>query len=443
MAVVGLVAAVLTALGAAPALAGGKPEHKPTAHVKVVKKVVPPGTTGEDVTGAMPAAGWTFTGTSATAGVGGVPATETTGADGAVAFDLTFPKDARNVGLTVAETQQGGFELVTQGGFNATCVDDRHHVVPVVNDDSMPGRPAFLLHLAKDEKVKCVVYNRPVKAEVTVAKQWVIDGQTFAQGSQPAGFDAVLTLTGPGDAGATPQPSGVPRAGYLEGETATLDETVTIPASCTLDAGRVTLANGVAVDAALPFRTVLAKGSNTFTVTNRVTCPSPPTPPPTPPTPPTPPPAVTPPAPPSQGEVLGVRREGRPRLRIEKRASARSVMAGETVRFTLVVRNVGNVAARQLRVCDRLPRDVTVVDRGGGRLVAGGRVCWRIRRLAAHSSTRRALVVRVDSDARPGTIVNRATVRGAGQRRSAQRRVRVVRRPAALQPRVGGVQVTG
>ncbi|WP_148261209.1 DUF11 domain-containing protein [Conexibacter woesei] len=436
------------ALSAPLAFAGEKPDdkaprEKPTAHVTVVKKVVPLSTTGEDVTGAAPAAGWAFTGTSATPGVEGLPATLTTGDDGAVTFDVTFPSDMSSVDLTVAETQQAGYELVTQGGADAVCVDtEKGHAVPVVDDDSVPGRPAFRLDLAKKQKVTCVVYNRPVKAEVTVEKQWVINDQTYGNGSRPAGFDAVLTLTGPGDAGPTAQSWGIARGGYREGETVTIDETIAIAdPACTLDARRVTAANGVAVDAALPYSAALARGANTFTVTNRITCP---TPPPPPPPPPAPPPAAPPtpsarPAP--VGEVLGEVRQGRPRLGIEKRASRRSVVAGETVRFTIVVRNTGNAVARGLRVCDRLPRDVTVVDSNGGRMVAGGRVCWRIRRLGAGASTRRVLVVRVDRDASPGTIVNRATVRGEGQRRGARRRV-TVRQPGPGMG-VGGVLVTG
>jgi uncharacterized repeat protein (TIGR01451 family) len=446
-ALVGFAAAALTALGAPAALAGEKPDdkppvEKPTAHVTVVKKVVPPGAIGEDLTDAAPAAGWTFTGTSTTAGVGGLPATLATGGDGTVSFDVAFPEKTSHVDLTVAETQQPGYELVTQGGANAVCFDaDKHHVgVPVVDDDTMAGRPAFRLDLSKKQKVECVVFNRPVKAEVTGEKQWVINGQTYANGSQPAGFDAILTLTGPGDAAPSSQPWGIARGGYREGEAVTIDETVAIAdPACTLDARRVTAADGVPVDAALPFAVRLARGANTFTVTNRITCPPPPPSPPVqPPAPPAPAPSVRPPP---QGGVLGERREARPRLRIEKRASARSVLAGETVRFTIVVRNTGNAVARGLRVCDRLPGDTTVVERDGGRLVAGGLVCWRIRRLAAGESTRRTLVLRVDRDARPGTIVNRVTVRGEGERRGAKRRV-TVEQPGQP-PSVLGERVTG
>lgn len=438
----GIATTCIVALTSPAALAGeksGDHEEKATAKVTVVKKVAPAETTGEDVTGAQPAAGWTFTGTSRTSGVGGLPATHVTDAEGAVTFDLTFPVGSASIDLTVAETQQAGFELVTRGGANAVCKDDYGAPVAVVNDDSVPGRPGFRLQVDKRKKIKCVVFNRPAKAEVTVAKQWVINGQTFADGRQPAGFDAALTLTGPGAAGPTPQPFGVTRSGYLAGESVTLAETIALAdATCTVDAQRVTMANGASVDAALPFSALLVKGSNTFTVTNRITCP-PPRPPVTPPvTPPTTPP-VTPPAttPPPQQGVLGVRRQARPRLGIEKHARPTTVTAGDTVRFTIVVRNTGNAAALRFRICDRLPRDVTVVDRNGGTLVSGGRVCWRIRRLRAGASVRRVLVVRVDRDARPGTLVNRATV----GRRRAVARVRV--RQPGPPPSVGGEQVTG
>lgn len=344
-ALAGIATTVLVASTAPAALAGEKPgdhDEKATAKITVVKKVVPAETTGEDVTGAVPAAGWSFTGTSTTTGVGGLPATHTTGADGAATFDVTFPAAASTVELTVAETQQPGFELVTQGGANAVCSDrDEHAAVPVVDDDSVPGRPAFRLLLGKKQQVKCVVYNRPVPPTPPVT---------------------------PPEVPPTTPPEAPP-------------------------------------------------------VTPPVT------------TPPVTPPAAAPTPP--QGGVLGTQRQGRPRLRIEKRASDSTVTAGDVVRFTIVVRNSGNVAALRLRICDRLPRDVTIVDRNGGTLVSGGRVCWRVRRLAAGATVRRVLVVRVDRDARPGTLLNRATV----GRRRAETRVRV--RQPGQPPSVGGEQVTG
>ena len=52
-----------------------------------------------------------------------------------------------------------------------------------------------------------------------------------------------------------------------------LSETVQLSRlQCTLDSSRVTLANGAPVDAALPFNATLAAGTNSYTITNRVTC---------------------------------------------------------------------------------------------------------------------------------------------------------------------------
>jgi uncharacterized repeat protein (TIGR01451 family) len=357
--VAGLAVTTIAALGAPAALADANGarghDEKHAAKVVVVKKIVPAGTTGEDVTGAAPAAGWTFSATTATAGVGGLPATSTTGDDGSVAFELTFSDGASRADLTVTETQQPGYELVTQGGANAGCADREQRAVPVTDDDATPGRPGFRIVVGKKTKVICVVYNRP-----------------------------------------TPPTPPIPP-----------------------------------------------------------TPPTPPTPPSTPPaTPPTTPPATPPAAPPTappapsartapapQGGVRGVTRQGRPRLQVEKLASETTVVAGDTVRFTLVVSNVGRARARGIRVCDELPGDVTVVDRGGGRLVAGSRVCWRIGSLPAGATTRRAIVLRVDRGARGPRILNRVTVRGEGQRRSARRRVGVQR--SQRQPSVGGDHVTG
>ena len=466
----------------------------------VVKQEVPPQNRGEDVTGARAAgAGWAFAGSTTTAGVGGLPSTQTTTDDGtgSVVYDLTFPAGTATIPTTVAESQRVGWSLVTQGGQNAVCTNlDDDAPVPVVNGIG----PAFSVGVPNGAAVSCTVYNRgPLASELAVRKRWSIDGTGYDEGAQPAGFTAALTLTGPSGAGASAQPWGVSRGGYQAGETAAIDETTTLPSLCRLDSRRVTAVNGAATDAALPHTLTLAEGANSATVTNTVTCSA----------------RLTlrkqvendfggtaratawtlradgvtdvsgrtgsaavtdalvrpgsyrlsehgGPAGydastwscrAADGDRVAVRsgsvtlargedvtctivnRQVAPRLTLRKLADLSVVTAGRTLRYTLVVSDRSRVRAVGARLCDRLPGRVTLVSRGGGRLSAG-QVCWRLAGIRPRGTTRRSIVVRVDRDVRGGTIVNRATVT-IGRSRATRR---VIRARKAVRVRAGAVR---
>ena len=243
--------------------------------LSVVKQIVPPGNTGEDITGAAPAgAGWVFDGSTTTPGVGGLPATKTTTGDGTggVNFPLTFPGGVTNAPVSITETQQPGYTLVTQAGQNAVCTNlTTNQPVPVTNS----GTLGFVVAVPSTAAVSCYVYNRAPQPEasVEVNKTWVINGVSFDEGAQPTGFLANLTLSGPGGAAASPQEWGVPRPGYLVGDTPTIDETVELQRTlCSLDSSSVTEANGTPVNAPLPFTPALTQPTNTYTITNVVTC---------------------------------------------------------------------------------------------------------------------------------------------------------------------------
>ncbi|RDV45172.1 hypothetical protein DOE76_07825 [Leifsonia sp. ku-ls] len=126
----------------------------------VIKQIAPATTTGEDVTGAVPAgAGWTFGAAAVTPGASVDPGSATTQADGTggVAFDVGFPAGGTTADLAVAETQQAGYRLVTQAGRNAVCTDlATDSPVAVVND----GALGFRVAVGADQAVGCVVYNR-------------------------------------------------------------------------------------------------------------------------------------------------------------------------------------------------------------------------------------------------------------------------------------------
>ncbi|WP_436778341.1 vWA domain-containing protein [Yinghuangia sp. YIM S09857] len=243
--------------------------------ISVVKQIVPAGTTGEDTTGAVNAGpGWTFDASTATTGIGGMPATETTTDDGtgSVAFQPSFNAVDNGV-FTITETQHTDHELVTQNGRNAVCTDlGTGNPVDVTNTGSA-GRPGFSIGLDASQAVSCVVYNRTVQAaDVTVDKTWRINGKAYPQGTQPEGFDATLTLTGPGTAGATPQPWGTPRTGYRVGQQATAAETVRLAVGCTLDSSRVTAVDGTQTDFPLPHTAEVRAAHLRMGITNTVTC---------------------------------------------------------------------------------------------------------------------------------------------------------------------------
>jgi hypothetical protein len=233
----------------------------------VVKQVVPSTAPPGSTTGATPTGGWQFGASTATSGVVISPTSGTTAAgSGAVNFDLTFPGGTSTAAVTLSETQQPGFTLVQQGGLNATCRRlDTNAALTVTNS----GPTGFSVSASSAYPVSCIVYNRAPApgATIVVDKQWVINGQTFAEGAQPPDFAAALSI------GGTPQGWGVPRTGFQQGATTVLSESVQLSRlQCTLDSSRVTLANGAPVNAALPFNATLAAGTNSYTITNTVTC---------------------------------------------------------------------------------------------------------------------------------------------------------------------------
>jgi hypothetical protein len=251
--------------------------------VTVVKQVVPEGTTGEDVTGATPAGGWTFGAASSNPDVTLAASGTTSTGTGAVNFPLAFATGTESTDLAFVEQpsaeQQDKYSLVTQGGRNAVCVDlQGGQSVDVTNQ----GELGFsIAGVDGGSNISCTVYNREVEqsASVVVDKHWVVNGTDYANGDQPGGLSAGLVLEGPGVASPSPQPWGSERMGYAVGETPSIDETTTIDpvmVGCTLDSQRVSEANGQAVDVDISgdqlYRPSLAVGENTFTITNTVTC---------------------------------------------------------------------------------------------------------------------------------------------------------------------------
>lgn len=134
----------------------------------------------------------------------------------------------------------------------------------------------------------------------------------------------------------------------------------------------------------------------------------------------------------------------KPRLTLAKRADKQVAMPGQRVAYRIEIRNTrrGSVA-RNVKICDRLPRMTSLVKAPGGTLVEG-QVCWRFKSIAFTPASKpivRRIVLRVDRDARGGAkLVNR--VYGPGGV-SATAAVRVKPRPGSgVSPAHGG-GVTG
>ena len=100
------------------------------------------------------------------------------------------------------------------------------------------------------------------------------------------------------------------------------------------------------------------------------------------------------PAPPSGGGSSGAV-SGKPKLALKKTGKPATVRAGNSVRYTLTVSNIGKATARDVEVCDTLPKGVTVTSTGSGKL-SGAQVCWTVGNLAKGKHKQFTLTVKVD-----------------------------------------------
>ncbi|WP_413774935.1 hypothetical protein [Actinocorallia sp. A-T 12471] len=240
--------------------------------VSVTKLLVPSANVGDDVTGAIPAgAGWQFDGATTTAGATITPASATTADDGTGTVAFTVGGDAANTAVQITEVEHDGYTILQRDGVNAVCS-------PVGSTTPLPvtnaGETGFALTVPQGAAVNCSIYNKPVgTANVTVTKVWSIDGTTYAEGDQPAGFTASATLTGPGSTPVSSQPWGTPRNGYTIGEQVTVDETVTVPDPCRVTSQVITLIDDEDSEEQLPHTGPVLLEHATFQITNTVTCP--------------------------------------------------------------------------------------------------------------------------------------------------------------------------
>lgn len=236
--------------------------------VSVVKQVVPSSNTGEDITGAVPASNWGFTASTTTTGVTPTTQSGSTDSTGAVNFPLEFASGVTTGSINIAETQQAGYNIVTQGGKRAVCkVVGTGAPVTVTND---PGNPnGFSVNAPAADPVTCTVYNKPPlpQASITVDKTWIVNGTSYADGDQPLGISAQLRL------GGTDQAWGDARSGLSVGSSLQISEVPRFVGRdlCSLTDQRITQKNGSPADHALPYTATIG-ATNTYMVTNTVTC---------------------------------------------------------------------------------------------------------------------------------------------------------------------------
>ena len=250
-----------------------------TGSLSVVKQIVGPD--GDVDSATSGGADWTFDVESSTTGVTLEQSSGTTDATGAVNFPLTFAGGTTSGTIDVTEQARAGYTPFAVDGANAICTDlATGDSIDVTNGDD----GAFSVDVASTEAVSCIVYNQTAApATVTVDKEWVIDGaDPVPQGGQPPGFTSRLTLTGPGDAGATEQPWRVTRGAYTAGEDVTIDEQITLESPavdadlCEIGTPQIVEINGAQVTPVdVPtggYTATLVEDANTFTIRNTVDC---------------------------------------------------------------------------------------------------------------------------------------------------------------------------
>jgi uncharacterized repeat protein (TIGR01451 family) len=120
-------------------------------------------------------------------------------------------------------------------------------------------------------------------------------------------------------------------------------------------------------------------------------------------------------------------KKGRPELKISKRAGSSRARPGGVVAYRIGVKNKGDVAAHEVKTCDRLPEGQSVLRAPGAERESQSKVCWTLERLEPGQRERFRIVTQIDLDAALEPQMNRASVRAANapRRQTAKERVGV------------------
>jgi uncharacterized repeat protein (TIGR01451 family) len=93
------------------------------------------------------------------------------------------------------------------------------------------------------------------------------------------------------------------------------------------------------------------------------------------------------------------------KLLVRKTATPRAVVPGQQVVFTIVLKVPSKVDAKQVDVCDTLPRAL-VFESAPGATFSKGRACWHLDVAKAGSTTTFTITAKVDADAKAGIVKN-------------------------------------
>ncbi|MCW4466131.1 CshA/CshB family fibrillar adhesin-related protein [Glutamicibacter sp. MNS18] len=122
--------------------------------------------------------------------------------------------------------------------------------------------------------ITCVFTNDPRPAELTLHKQWIVNGEPLEHGEQPEGLEAAARLAVNGAAASEVQ-WGTATGNMLTGDTVRIDEQTRVAdylPGCLLLEQRVSALGEQATDKSLPLDTKLAPGRNSIGITNEVQC---------------------------------------------------------------------------------------------------------------------------------------------------------------------------
>lgn len=107
-----------------------------------------------------------------------------------------------------------------------------------------------------------------------------------------------------------------------------------------------------------------------------------------------------------------------PQIAVSKRANRHSVAAGDSIVFTIVVRNPGDVAVGGVVACDDPGRGLAIERVPDGASLRGGRLCWNVGRLDPGERTTLRARMRVVAPRDAGRVRN--VVRASGRRATDQ-----------------------
>lgn len=185
---------------------------------------------------------------------------QTTGANGQANWSLDFTSASDTGVVTITETQKSGFQLK-----EVVCTNNGAAFY------SGTSLSFTLPSVTKGDNIICNVTNQQVQASVKVDKTWVVNGTSYADGSQlPSSLTAQLQL------GGSNQAWGATKDGISVGGTTSIKETLTgTPALCTVTKQQLNGLGATNVDLSgnNSFTTpALPSGLTTYTLTNTVVC---------------------------------------------------------------------------------------------------------------------------------------------------------------------------